>query len=370
MKIKFAQPKFTGSRFDEHTLPVDVLRDLAAYESLLIDLAKHLYFLNNPDRQRTPKGFSDFHLGIENIEEGSAIPVLALVAASGALSLPGIETPNPYLTQARDLIAECVAASASSTALPAQFPKKLLSHFNQIGRSLKEGEALELERNDATKAVLNPEQRKRLVLAVSQVYEREVELYGSIGAADWKKSTFRLEQEDGGAVIVPMPESFHEKARESGGRKRDYVFVKGVATYDPWDRLQRVIYADSLEVIRNYPLVTRFEELAVLEDGWFDGEGYAPDKKRLATIAKHLTDTYPEHLPLPTIVPTPEGDLVLEWQTEDDPSVDIELSSFVASFHAFKPNGEDVEMEFPLENEHDWQPFLSFLSEHIRLEDV
>ena len=367
MQNGFVLPEFTGHRFDEHTLPVDVARDLAAYEALLIDLAKHLYFLDFPDRQRVPKGFSDFNLGIERIEAGSAIPVLALVATMGTASLPNID-PNPYFGKARDLIAECIAAPDG--VLPTEFPKELLSHFNQLGRSLRDGEALKMTRGNAEKAILNPERRKNLVLATSQVYEREVELCGSIGEADWKKSTFRLEQEDGSPFIIPMQASFHEKARKSGGRKRDYVFVKGVATYDSWDKLQRVIHVDSLEVIRNYPLVTRFEELALLVNGWHDGQGVAPDKEKLAAVARHLTDAYPEHLPLPTIVPTQDGNLLLEWQTDGYPSVDIELSSFTANFHAFKPNGEDVEKDFSLGNSHDWQPFLSFLSEHIRLEDV
>ncbi|MDR3087257.1 MAG: hypothetical protein LBU45_04825 [Azoarcus sp.] len=369
MEKEFVLPEFTGSRFNEHTLPVDVARDLAAYEALLIDLAKHLYFQDFPGRQRIPKGFSDFNLGIERIEEGSAVPVLALIATMGTVSLPGID-PNPYFGKARDLIAECIA-TPNDMALPEAFPKKLLSHFNQIGRSLREGEALELKRNDATKAVLNPERRKRLVLAVSQVYEREVDLCGSIGAADWKKSTFRLEQEDGSAVIVPMPESFHEKAGESGGRKRDYVFVKGVATYDSWERLQRVISTDSLEVIRNYPIVTRFDELAALEDGWYDGEGLAPDKENLATIAEYLTGAYPEDLPLPAIVPTPEGDLLLEWRTQGYPTVDLQLKTpLSASFHAFDPNNDDVEQDFSLKTGQDWAQFLAFLREHIRSEGV
>ena len=43
MKTEFLKPRFTGARFDEHTLPVDVARDLAAYEELVIELAKHLW---------------------------------------------------------------------------------------------------------------------------------------------------------------------------------------------------------------------------------------------------------------------------------------------------------------------------------------
>lgn len=80
MKTDFAQPRFTGTRFDEHTLPVDVARDLAAYESLIVDLAKHLYLTNHPERQRVPKGFAaNFRLDIDRIDPGSAMPNLVVV---------------------------------------------------------------------------------------------------------------------------------------------------------------------------------------------------------------------------------------------------------------------------------------------------
>lgn len=47
MKIEFLQPKFDGARFTEHTLPLEVVRDLAAYEELVTELAKRLFLSEN-----------------------------------------------------------------------------------------------------------------------------------------------------------------------------------------------------------------------------------------------------------------------------------------------------------------------------------
>jgi hypothetical protein len=369
MNDKFVQLRFTGARFENHALPVDVARDLVAYEGLLIELAKSLYICEHPERQRVYKGFSDVQLAIVSVDEGSAMPVLALMPTS-ALPLPMLfEKENPYFPQARDLIAECVAAQ--DTALPANFPKELLSHFNQFGRSLRAGEALELDRaHNMQAAILNPEKRKKLVLAANTVYERDVELSGSIGEADWEKSTFRLRLDDGSFAVIPMPENFHDKIRQSGGRNMDCVFVKGVAAYDSWERLQKVLSIESLEVIRNYRLATQFDELARLEAGWYEGRGKALNIDNLKIIAQRMIDSYPERLPLPTIVPTQEGDLLLEWDAVGDPSVDIDLDGMDASFHAFGSNGEDLEENFPLRTNDDFKSLLSFLSEHIRLESA
>ncbi|MDR2626351.1 MAG: hypothetical protein LBC37_08470 [Zoogloeaceae bacterium] len=362
MKNEFIQPRFVGARFDEHTLPVDVARDLAAYEALLIELAKHLYLKEHPERQRVPKGFSDAHLDIVSVEEGSARPVLALVV-SGALELLG--NVNPYYEQARDLIAECVAAP--ETALPQNFPKELLAHFNQFGRSLREEESLELRTGkQAQPAVLNPEKRKKLVLAANRAYEREIELTGAIAEVDWEKSTFRLRLVEGGQATIPMPESFHEKARQSGGKSRHYVFLKGVALYDSWERLQKVLFVESLDIIKNYPLVARLDELAQLEDGWYEGEGKAPDQKQLDHFAQRFADSYPEQLPLPTIAPKQDGGILLEWNVEGMPSLDVDWVTKRASFHAFGPHDEDIEADFDLGVDDHWEQLWPFLSRHVQ----
>jgi hypothetical protein len=283
MKTEFSKPRFTGERFEEHTLPVDVARDLAAYETLIIELAKHLYLKDHPSRQRVPKGFStNFRLDIERIDEGSAKPVLALVMA-GALALQDGE--QDYFEKARDLVAACVAAP--DAALPENFPKELLGHFNQLGRSLRDDETMELplrDKRDAAK--LTPEKRKRLVLAADQVYERELSLLGYIEALDFFKSpaTFRLRLTDGGQAIVPMPDSFHNNARVYSGYQRHQISVRGVGAFDSWDRLQKVIFVESLDVIKNYAIATRMDEISQLEDGWFEGGGVAPDAEKLTYV--------------------------------------------------------------------------------------
>jgi hypothetical protein len=362
MKTQFIQPRFDGNRFNEHTLPVDVARDLAAYETLVVELAKHLYLKDHPERQRVPKGFnSNFHLHLEKVDDGSAMPLLSVVVA-GVLELSG--GGNTYFERARDLITECVAAPAGQ--LPPAFPRELLSHFNQVGRSLRADETLELPRSGTTPARLTPERRKSLVLAADSVYEREVELSGAIEEADWAKSTFRLRLSDGNPCVVPMPETFHHRAREFGGRPRHQVTVKGIATYDSWDRLQKVISVESLEIQLNATLSAKFDELAELADGWHDGTGKAPNKEKLIQVAEKLVAQYPEALPLPVIVPTHEGNLLLEWNTARAPSVDIALEAMRADFHSFGDSGLEIEEEFSLISDSAWDRFFSFLNANLK----
>lgn len=362
MKIEFIQPRFDGHRFDDHTLPVEVARDLAAYETLVIELAKRLYLEDHRDRQRVPKGFAtDFHLHIERIDDGCARPLLSVVVA-GVLGLTG--GGNTYFERSRDLISECIAAPEGQ--LPANFPRELLSHFNQIGRSLRSDETFELPRVGAAPAILTPERRKRLVLAAEGVYEREIELVGSIGEADWEKSSFRLRLANGNQTVVAMPESFHGKAREYGGRPRHQVTFKGIAAFDSSDILQKVVTVESLEIQRNYELVKRLDELAELEAGWLDGDGVALDSNQLALVSDKFAGHFPERVPLPVIVPTPQGNILLEWALPGHPSVDLLLAELSADFHSFGTDGNEIEREFRLLDDNAWEQFFAFLSEQLR----
>jgi hypothetical protein len=359
MKSEFVQPRFEGARFTEHTLPLDVVKDLAAYEALLIEFAKYLYLKEHPERQRVPKGFAaDFHLHLERVDDGCARPLLSLVTA-GALAL-GLGA-GPYFEQARELITECIASPEGQ--LPPEFPKELLVHFNQIGRSLGPDERMEIAAANGQTAVLTPERRKHLVLAADTVYERPIELTGSIIEAHWEKSSFQLRPRTGQPIVVPMPESFHAQARKYGGRSRHQVLIIGIGAYDSWENLVKVVSVDSLEIQPDYQLANRFEELRGVQDGWHDGQEQAPDREKLDIIASRLIGHYPEKAALPVIIPTPEGNLLFEWNAAGDPSMDVELSTLQADVHAFQADGGDMEGHFDLSKTEEWPKMFALITQ-------
>jgi len=115
----------------------------------------------------------------------------------------------------------------------------------------------------------------------------------------------------------------------------------------------------------NYALSTEFDEISQLENGWFEGGGLAPDADRLSRVSRKLISDYPDKLPLPQIVHTPDGNLLLEWESEGDPSLDIDLAALQASFHAFGANDEDMERDFSLDAS-GWSDLFAFLDENIK----
>ncbi len=361
MKEPFLQPRFDGKRFEEHTLPLDVARDLASYEVLIIELAKRLYLDANPSRKRVPKGFeAGFHLHLERIDDGCARPLLSWVTA-GALLLSG--GSGTYFDQARDLIAECIASADGP--VPEKFPKELLAHFNQVGRSLQPGESMEIPRPGHGDAVLTPQRRRDLVLAAGDYYEDKVELAGTIEEANWKTESFRLRLSNGEAVDVPMPIFFRKDAGEYGGRNRFQVTVSGVGTYDIHGKLHKVFKVRSVEVQPDYQIAARFDQIGSLAAGWHEGEGIAPDAEKLLKVSENLVGHYPEELPLPAIVPKPDGNLLFEWKGPAAASLDLRLADSIGDFHAFGPDGQDVERSFTLTTAEEWHELFAFLRPQI-----
>ena len=360
MKSEFVQPRFDGDRFAEHTLPLEVARDLAAYETLVVELAKHLYLKDHPERQRVPKGFAaDFHLHLERVDAGCA-EAGALAGDRGSLGVGG-GNGRVFRTGSR---AYRAVHRFFRRAVAGGFPAGVARSISiRSAGPLIVGERMELPAENGQTAVLTPERRKALVLAADTVYERPIELAGTIIEAHWEKASFQLRPKVGQPIVVPMPDSFHAQASAYGGRSRHQVVVKGVGAYDSWENLVKVVSADSLEVQPDYQLANRFDELRGLEDGWYEGSGKAPDRRNLDRVAARMIGHYPEKLSLPAIVPTPEGNLLLEWSAPGDPSLDIDLASLQGEFHVFQSPSGDLETRFDLSMAEEWPKLFALLAQ-------
>ena len=112
-------------------------------------------------------------------------------------------------------------------------------------------------------------------------------------------------------------------------------------------------------------MTAKFEALLALESGWCEGRGEAPDKNLVRFVAEKFAEDYPETLALPLIVATPEGDLLFEWDAPGSPSVDLELASLTMQFHAFAPDGSDIECEFALSGPAEWHLFFELLRDNL-----
>jgi hypothetical protein len=302
----FIQPRFVGPRFEGHTLPLSAAKDLAAYEELVLELAKHLV---RQRHGRVKRGFAQgFSLNIERIDDGSAMPALvAMMLGAQVSALP------PEILQAKDLINTVIATEAGET-FPADFPKEFYSYFNRIGRSLEAGESIEwLPFSPTNKTVLTPEKRKRLVLAQRGTYEMDVDRVGFIDSIDAKRNTGTLDSLENEIVTFTYDDRFFSDLKDALGNRRLAVSLNGVGIFDLNDRLTGITEISHLEVLPHPEMVDRIVTLFELQDGWLEGGGIAPLDENLDWLIGEIIRDFPLDLEYPSVVPTEEGNIVFEW---------------------------------------------------------
>lgn len=330
-EIDFLKPKLAGSRFEEHAIPLDFLKDLAALEEFIISVAKAEWLKDNPGRKRTPPGFmSGVAVKLSGVDEGSAIPVLKLFLAGAAL-LPGAVPPQQeYLEKARTQIVEAIAAAEAGGNITDHLPAKALAYFDRFGRGLRDGESIEFQRVGGAAVRLTPQTRRRLVLAAPGVefITDEALRRGRVVGTNETDGTFTIRLPGGQEVQGPLSPEHRDTILDA---QRDAltgvrVAVRGVGRFNRSNKLVEFVEVEDVTTLDPLDVSARIDELKLLRAGWLDGGGKALDPTALDKLASAFTTHYPDGLPLPYTFPTEHGNIQFEWRLEDSaPEIEIDL---------------------------------------------
>jgi hypothetical protein len=242
--------RFKGERFNDHGLDVDVLSELIAYKTILVETAKELWRRKHPDRQRLPKNFEDsLSLKFYEIVPGSAaVPLMREIEIQDGL-LP-FEPPPDELDEAVELVADSVELVSKDKPFPRDFPKNVIPLFSEYGRTLRADEIIELKPAKRKSAVhYSLKERDHLVELTQTGYEDIVDLVGEIRAADLDGGNFTLRLADETKVtgkFSPEQETIIiEALREHTSRR---LHIKGRAEFLPDGKLKRVILVTNLSI--------------------------------------------------------------------------------------------------------------------------
>lgn len=366
MKSVFLKPRMVGRRFDEHTLPLDVLKDWAAFEEMVVELAKHLYIAENPTRKRTPKGFTeDFSLHLSGVEPGSAIPVLERISA-GKLPLGG-----DYFERALVIVQAAILAAATDAPLPADFPNSCLGYFDRFGKSLREGESIEWTAPGTSQpTIYDRTTRKRLVLSGSKTYQSAADLRGWITQINAEKSSYTIKLISGLKLVGKYP---RELADDVHGCLRDFevnkfqgnkVLIRCVADYDGNDQPLHITETQHIEILDPNDVTARCEELALLKAGWCDGGGVPPDREGLKWFNSAWEALERDAVPQPYIYPTEDGGIQLEWTIANhEISAEVNLSGKTAVLRSVDvATGDMTESEADLSVDEGWNALAAIVN--------
>ena len=362
--IRFFKPRLVGKRFENHSIPLEILKDLAILEEMIIEVAKWRYFIDNPSRKRSPRGFTEgISLKLAKIEEGSACPQINISTRNDGLFPP---ENVKYFEEAKDAIVGAIDAAESDTKISDHLPENLLVFFDRFGRSLREDEVIEFNPdNSEQRSPLKKTTRRKLVLASSIVQDltEDIILRGSIPEADQKRKTFELEIINGSRVQAPITTQHMATVLEAfnGYDKGLKVSIEGIGRFNRANRLQKIESVEHINLLDPNDIGARIDELRCLKDGWLDGKGIAPSQDGLDWLNKIFDNYYPDDLILPWIYPTDEGKVQAEWSFDtDEITLEIDLLNHKSEWHGLNlETKEDNIYKFNLDSSDGWKQVIN-----------
>ncbi|NVK64928.1 MAG: hypothetical protein HWE22_10095 [Flavobacteriales bacterium] len=372
MADEFLKPRLTGKRFDDHTLPVELLSDFAALEELIIEIAKQKYRDANPDRQRVPRGFSDgVSLKLATIEEGSAIPgfILAPTMVVSSATTPTDDTFS-YFEQARETVIQSIDQSERGETI--ELPAKYASYFNRIGKNLLPDECIEFNPTSETRrARLTKESRLRIVRSadVNAEHLESVIVIARVSELDKAKQSFTLENHSVKISGANIPSEHKEQIYQAFNEfeQGHYIRLKGIARMNASNKIVMIDTIEHMDLLDSGDIEVRLEQISALKDGWYYGEGVAYNPHQLNAFLHLFNQSYSNDLPNPLTFPTPEGKLQLEWNNDQfDASLTISLETLESEFHAVKfSDASEVAERYNLNESTSWVNLNEWLIQNM-----
>lgn len=356
---EFLAPRLTGRRFDDHTIPLELMEDFAAFEDLLIEVAKWQFLKDNPERKSVPRGFLEgISLKLSSVEEGSAVPKIMLVATSAGM----LDSDSySYFERAKQSIICAIDAATTNKNILEHIPEHLLAYFNQIGKRLKDDESIDFSPDSIYNAKLNRASRTKLVLASSNVTEIIIEtrLRALIPEVDKSANSFSMLLSSGRMLKANIPIEHRNVivAAFNGFETKTKVLISGMGRFNAFDNsLESFESINHISILDPLDIAYRLEELSQLENGWFNGTGIAPLKEHLDWFSELFENHFDTTLPLPYLYPTFSGGIQAEWASGHyDVTLKVEFETKTAYYQSLNhlDNTED-EVSINLEKEEDW----------------
>lgn len=253
-RYQLVTQKFTGARFEDHGLDIDVLPELIAYKKLLVETAKEIWWRKHPERERIQRNFeASLRLKFYRLGDGSvAVPLMREIDVDeGMLNFP---LPHDELDEAVNLVEAAMAAGSADAPLPDSFPKNVIPLFDQLGRTLEPDEGIEFDppESDPTRrrVIYTPLTRSRIMERATGEFTDRVVLSGEVRAADLDGSSFVLRRTDG----VKIPGKFspeHEDRIIEALKEHEScsVAIEGLATFHADGQFKRIESITELHVV-------------------------------------------------------------------------------------------------------------------------
>ena len=340
----FLRPRLIGARFESHSIPLELLKNLAALEKMTIEVAKLEFLKDHPNRRRVPRGFTGgIELKLTGIEGGSAVLEISLFVDK-------LPFPNKkYFERARDVIIRAIGDAEESKAIIDILPERTLRYFDKMRRGLREDEAIELITPDSQFSVqltsmvkeryadITSEQRTQYIPSTVKQLKGDTTVRGTVPEINQGDMTFQIQLFDGQQIKAPIaPQHFDAILEAFNGYKNDLRFLfQGVGRFNLIKKLLEFDSIERISLLHELDISAQIDDLRLLKGGWLEGRGKAPSQDGLDWLLQAFKNYYSGDLPLPYLYPTEPGGVQAEWSLgRNEITLEINLAEHAGYFHA------------------------------------
>ena len=355
----FLHLRLIGARFEDHTVPLALIKDIAVLEEVIAEMAKHLFFADHPERQRTPRGFTkNVGLSLTTISSGSVVLDIRLVRGSLELYAP-IEQ---YFERARDAIMGIIKAAEQGRRIgDPGILDVMLNYFDKLGRGIQDQEAVEFIHPDCSTFARFTRKIHRVLMLESpktNEYTEGITIRGLISEMDQHKNTFKVQLPDGRIIAAPIPVQQLDTTLEGFGgyRSGQRVLLHGIGRFRHAGHLLAFVSIEHVSILGALDIGVQIDDLRLLKDGWLDGEGRAPSPEGLSWLLDVFDRRYPDDAPLPYLYPTVTGGVQAEWPLGSrEASLEVDVDSHSAEWHVLNLQSDEVqERTLNCDSDEDW----------------
>lgn len=205
---------FKGSRFNGHALDLLALEEIRQYMTIVEKTTKALWRARNSGKN-LPAHFEErLRFCVRKIGPGSAVvPIEVALTPGHAKNLFGDSTTEAEV--ATEMALEAYSALEREQPLPTGFPKELLKEYGEFGRSLHEGEEIEIALPAAKgkrqkRVSVSPRTLVRLSQFEEPVGSTTTEITGEVQEADVRRRRFQVWIDGATAVSADFTEAQEE----------------------------------------------------------------------------------------------------------------------------------------------------------------
>ena len=369
-KLELFKPKFSGQRFNDVTLPFELLEDISAYQDLLLQVAKDIYYEKNNNR-KVPKGFGNgVYLKLGNLEQGSTITNILLAAATFFV---GHLDTKEYFTEAQNKLTNTISLAELGKPLESELSENALKIFNKFGKHLKEDEAIYFSPNTNLNAKFTLNNRRKIILSSPSFenVEDDIDIRGTISGLDKAPLQFAIITKDRIKIYVPVENIDDFKVVEKAYAKfesEQRVLISATGVYNKQNKLSAIKNIKSVVLLDRNDVPTQLEKFEGYRDGWMNGEGKGFLINDLNWMSKQFDEYYSRELLLPITFPRLDGGIEFQWKIKNhDITLDVNLKDKTAYLNYLDTiTTSDEDLNFNLDNANDWKELNIFLTKYIK----